>query len=60
MSKAFKEAREEALKEVEHEEKDKMKHTYKNKLKELSGAKRVVKNLERELEALDDKFESKS
>ena len=56
----FKEARDEAIKEVEAEEKEKMKHTYKNKLKELAGAKRVVKNLERELEALDDKFEQKS
>jgi hypothetical protein len=60
MKSKFQEAKDEALQEVANEEKDKMKHTYKNKLKELAGAKRVVLNLERELEALDDKFEAKS
>lgn len=56
----YKKVREEALNELEEEETKKMKHTYKNKLVELRNAKRVVKNLEREIEALDDKFAQKS
>jgi hypothetical protein len=43
-----------AIEEVAKEEFDKNKGKYKTKLKELALAKTVVKNLEREIEDLDD------
>jgi hypothetical protein len=52
----YKTVREAAEAEVEAELADKAKREYKLKLKELAGAEAVVKNIEREIEALDDKY----
>jgi non-homologous end joining protein Ku len=46
-----------AKEEVEKEQFDKNKDRYKAKLTDLIAAKKVVKNLERELEDLDDEIE---
>ncbi len=46
-----------AKEEVEKEQFDKNKDRYKSKLTDLIAAKKVVKNLERELEDLDDEIE---
>lgn len=54
----YKTAKEEAIAEVKDEETQKAKREYKLKLKELAGAKKVVTNIERELEDLDDKYGS--
>jgi hypothetical protein len=51
-----KSAKQEALDELKKERTDKMKHTYKNKLKELRNAEKVVVNIKKEIEAMDDKF----
>ena len=59
MTTNIKTAKEEALEEVEAEEREEMKDTYKYKMTQLKQARRVVRNIERELEALDDKFEQK-
>ncbi len=56
----YKDAKAEAKKEVEQEELEEMKDTYKYKMTALKQAERVVRNIQRELEALDDKFEQKS
>lgn len=55
----YKTAKEEAIAEVAEEETQKAKREYKLKLKELAGAKKVVTNIERELEDLDDKYSQK-
>ena len=46
-------AKEEAKKEIEKEEFDKVKTRYKKLFKDLTDAKKVVKNLEREIEDLE-------
>ena len=52
----YKSVKEEALAEVSDELKEKAKREYKIKLKELAGAEKVVSNIKRELEELDDKY----
>ncbi len=53
----LKKAKEEAVKEVESEKFEIAKDTYKLKLEQLSNAKKVVANVERELTELDIEFE---
>ncbi len=45
-----------AAKEVEEERYDSAKNKYKSKLKELQAAQKIVKNIEREIEDLDDEL----
>ncbi len=49
-------AKAEAKEEVEKEEMDKAKRKYKGKMHELKNAKKIVRNIERELEDLDDEL----
>lgn len=49
--------RQDAEKEVKEEQTKSQIATYKVKLAELRDAKKIVKNIEKEIEALDDKFE---
>lgn len=53
----FKKIREEAEAEFEKERGEKAKQRLKIKLKELDTARQVVKNLERELEDLEDELQ---
>lgn len=52
----LKKAKQEAVAEVEKEDMEKAKRKYKAKMQELKSAKKVVKNIERELEDLDDEL----
>lgn len=52
LSKAKKQAQE----EVDKENMDKAVGKYKSKMQELKNAKKIVKNIERELEDLDDEL----
>lgn len=54
--KNIKEIKEEALKELATEKENKAKKMIKTKLIELDKAKKIVKNLERELEDLEDEI----
>ena len=49
-------AKQEAIAEVEKEDMEKAKRKYKTKMQELKNAEKVVKNIKRELEDLDDEL----
>lgn len=49
-------AKKEAEEEVEKEDMELAKRKYKSKLQELKAAEKVVKNVKRELEDLDDEL----
>ena len=57
MSLDFKKIKEDAQKEFDEERETVAKRKIKAKLKELDTAKQVVKNLERELEDLEDELQ---
>ena len=50
-------AKKEAAEELQKERMEDAKCRYKSKLREIDRAKKIVKNLERELEDLDDEIE---
>lgn len=52
----IKAAKEAALAEVEKENMDKAKNRFKQKMHELKAAEKVVANIKRELEDLDDEL----
>lgn len=51
-------AKEQALNEVKEEKFDAATAKYKQKLRQLANAKKVVENIEREIEDLDDELEN--
>lgn len=52
----FSKVKQEALTEVEKEKTEEAKKRYKAKLQELEKAKKVVRNIEREIEDLSDEL----
>lgn len=52
----FKDVKEAAIQEVDKEKMDEAKNRYKIKLKQLEDARKVVRNVEREIEDLEDEL----